>query len=157
MPDFAKLGNPHLGSEFQLNDHRGVIVGIAKVASVGLFGVPTLYTTYKRAVQYIPNPRYHRLLRSSRSPRAQPTCQIIKQQVQALGYLALTKDEFMERYSDFYVYQTGMGTNLLIMTVISFYRRPVHFGPDVLHVHPGEPGKVRCAQGDRHQKPRTRC
>src|SRR5208282_860908 len=45
-PEFTKLGNPHIGSEFELNDHRGVIVGIARVASSGLFGVPTLYTTY---------------------------------------------------------------------------------------------------------------
>ena len=57
-PEFPKLGNPQLGTEFELNDHRGVIVGIAKVASSGLFGVPTLYTTYERALQYIPNPRF---------------------------------------------------------------------------------------------------
>lgn len=44
----------------------------------------------------------------------------IKQQVQALGYLALTKDEFMARISDFYKYQTGVGTNILIMTIMSF-------------------------------------
>ncbi len=56
--EFAKLENPHIGSEFELNDHRGRIVGIAKVASSGLFGVPTLYTTYNRALQYIPNPRF---------------------------------------------------------------------------------------------------
>ena len=57
-PEFSKLDNPAPGNEFQLNDHRGVIVGIAKVASSGLFGVPTLYTTYERALQYIPNPRF---------------------------------------------------------------------------------------------------
>ncbi len=56
--EFPKLDNPGLGTEFELNDHRGVIVGIAKVASSGLFGVPTLYTTYERALQYIPNPRF---------------------------------------------------------------------------------------------------
>ena len=44
----------------------------------------------------------------------------IKRQVQALGYLALTKDEFIDQITDFYMYQTGMGTNLLIMTVMSF-------------------------------------
>ncbi len=117
--DFVKLGNPHLGSEFQLNDHRGVIVGIAKVAASGLFGIPTLYTTYKRAVQYIPNPRYTAsyILAEPKNPG---DVQIIKQQVKALGYLALTKQEFMQRIKNFYVYQTGMGTNILIMTVISF-------------------------------------
>ena len=57
-PEFPKLGNPRVGTEFEVNDHRGVIVGIARVSSSGLFGVPTLYTTYERALQYLPNPRF---------------------------------------------------------------------------------------------------
>ncbi len=56
--EFSKLENPHIGSEFELNDNRAVIVGIATVSTSGLYGTPTLYTTYERAVQYIPNPRY---------------------------------------------------------------------------------------------------
>jgi putative ABC transport system permease protein len=36
--EFSKLENPGIGTEFELNDHRGVIVGVAKVASSGLFG-----------------------------------------------------------------------------------------------------------------------
>jgi len=117
--DFVKLGNPRLGSEFQLNDHRGVVVGIAKVAASGLFGIPTLYTTYNRAIQYIPSPRYtasYVLV----EPKSPSDIQAIKQQAQVLGYLALTKEEFMQRIKNFYIYQTGMGTNILIMTVISF-------------------------------------
>ncbi|HTS49444.1 MAG TPA: ABC transporter permease [Bryobacteraceae bacterium] len=117
--DFVKLGNPHLGSEFQLNDHRGVIVGVAKVAASGLFGIPTLYTTFNRAIQYIPSPRYT-ISYVLAEPKSPGDIQAIKQHVQALGYLALTKDEFMQRIKNFYVYQTGMGTNILIMTVISF-------------------------------------
>ena len=117
--DFVKLGNPHVGSEFQLNDHRGVVVGVAKVASSGLFGIPTLYTTFNRAIQYIPSPRYT-ISYVLAEPKSPGDAQAIKQQVQALGYLALTKDEFMQRIKTFYVYQTGMGTNILIMTVISF-------------------------------------
>jgi putative ABC transport system permease protein len=44
----------------------------------------------------------------------------IKQQVERLGYEALTEDEFSRRISNFYKYQTGLGTNILLMTVISF-------------------------------------
>jgi len=117
--EFSKLENPHLGSEFELNDHRGVIVGIATVTTAGLYGLPTLYTTYERAVQYIPNPRYT-LSNVLVEPKSPQDIDRIKQQVAALGYLALTKDEFIRRTADFYVYQTGGGTNLLIMTVISF-------------------------------------
>jgi len=117
--DYVKLGNPKIGSEFQLNDHRGVIVGVAKVAASGLFGVPTLYTTYNRAIQYIPSPRYTNSYVLA-EPKNPGDVEDIKQQVGALGYLALTKDEFMQRIKNFYIYQTGMGTNILIMTVISF-------------------------------------
>jgi putative ABC transport system permease protein len=94
-------------------------VGIATVASSGLFGVPTLYTTYERALQYIPNPRFTicYVLVEPKNPAAVAE---IKKQAQALGYLALTKDEFMDKISAFYMFQTGLGMNLLIMTVMSF-------------------------------------
>ena len=117
--EFAKIENPKIGTEFELNNHRGVIVGIAKVASSGLFGVPTLYTTYNRALQYIPQSNFtisYLLV----EPKTQADIATIKQQVAAAGYLALTKDEFINKISDFYKYQTGIGTNMLIMTVISF-------------------------------------
>ncbi len=117
--EFSKLENPHMGSEFELNDHRGVIVGIAAAATSGLFGIPTLYTTYERAIQYIPNPRYT-ISYVLVEPKSPDDIRKIQQQVAALGYKALTKNEFMRNISNFYVFQTGVGTNILIMTVISF-------------------------------------
>jgi putative ABC transport system permease protein len=117
--EFYKLENPSVGTDFELNDHRGVIVGIAKVASSGLFGVPTLYTTYNRALQYLPNSRFtmsYLLV----EPKSADDVAAIKKQVAAAGYLALTKDEFIAKIANFYKYQTGIGTNMLIMTVISF-------------------------------------
>jgi putative ABC transport system permease protein len=117
--EFPKLENPRVGTEFEINDHRGVIVGIARVTTSGLFGVPTLYTTYNRAISYIPSTRFTDafILVDPKSSDAVP---YIKEQVAKLGYLALTKDEFIQRTSTFYKYKTGLGTNVLIMTVISF-------------------------------------
>jgi putative ABC transport system permease protein len=117
--EFRKLENPKIGTVFELNDHRGIIVGIAHVASSGLFGVPTLYTTYNRCLQYIPNTRFtiSYLLVEPKSPRDVAN---IKKHVAASGYLALTQDEFMQKISNFYVYQTGLGTNMFLMTAISF-------------------------------------
>jgi len=117
--EFAKLGNPRIGTEFELNDHRGKIVGIAHVASSGLFGVPTLYTTYDRALQYLPNTRFtiSYLLVEPKSPA---DVALIKQRVAAAGYLALTKDEFIQKIASFYEFKTGVGTNMLLMTLISF-------------------------------------
>lgn len=117
--DYPKLGSPKIGAEFELNDHRGVIVGIAKVPLFSLFGIPTLYTTYYRALQYVPNPRFtiSYVLVEPKSPAAVPE---IESRVASLGYLALTRTQFARRISDFYMFQTGVGTNIVIMTLISF-------------------------------------
>ena len=117
--EFSKLENPHIGSEFELNDNRGVIVGIAKVVTSGLYGIPTLYTTYERAIQYIPNPRFT-ISYVLVEPKSANDIPQIKQQVAALGYRARTKEEFMQNTEDFFLYKTGGGTNLLIMMLISF-------------------------------------
>lgn len=117
--EFHKLGNPTIGTEFELNDHRGVIVGLGHVASSSIFGLPTLYTTYSRALQYIPNSRFtmsYMLV----EPKTPADVQYIKDQVAAAGYRALTRKEFIGQVSRFYVYQTGLGINLMLMTVISF-------------------------------------
>ena len=117
--EFSKLENPKIGTSFELNDHRGTIVGIARVASNGLNGVPTLYTTYNRAKEYLPTTRFtisYVLVK----PKSEAAVAGIKQQVAKLGYVALTKDEFNSRISDYYTYKTGIGTNILMMTAISF-------------------------------------
>jgi putative ABC transport system permease protein len=117
--EFAKLGNPKIGTSFELNDYRGTIVGVARVASNGLNGIPTLYTTYSRAIQYIPSTRFttsYILVQ----PKSAAEVAGIKQQVAKLGYIAFTAAEFKQRISDYYTYKTGIGTNILLMTVISF-------------------------------------
>ena len=76
---------------------------------------------------------------------------MIKQRVTAAGYLALTKEEFIAKISNFYMFQTGIGTNMLLMTVISFIVGLSISGPDLLHLHHREPRQVRRAQGDRRQ------
>jgi len=117
--EFPKLENPKLGMEFELNDHRGVIVGIAKVSTGALYGTPTLYTTYNRAIQYIPSMRFtvsYILV----EPKADSDIAYIKEEVARLGYLALTNKEFQSGISNYLKYKTGIGTNTLLMTVISF-------------------------------------
>jgi putative ABC transport system permease protein len=117
--EFQKLEHPHIGSTFELNNHAGRISGIAKVTSSGLFGVPTLYTTYNRALTYIPNPRFT-ISYVLVEPKSQDDIPAIKAAVAKLGYRALTANEFTAMISDFYKYQTGIGMNILIMTVIAF-------------------------------------
>ena len=117
--EYKKLDSPGIGASFEINDHRAVIVGIAKVTSNGLFGVPTLYTTYSRAVQYLPQAHFtdaYVLV----EPKTAADIPRIEAAVAKLGYLALTKDQFDARISDFYTYKTGIGINIMLMSVISF-------------------------------------
>ncbi len=117
--EFKKLESPTIGTEFEINDHRGLVVGLAKVASGGLFGIPTVYTTYNRAITYIPSMRFttsYILI----EPKHESDIPFIQQQIKKLGYQALTRDQFVKKISDFYTYQTGMGMNVLMMTAISF-------------------------------------
>ncbi len=118
-PNFAKLGNPKIGTTFEINDHRAIVTGIARVSVGSLFGLPTLYTTYDRATQDLPSTRYVMSFILVQ-PKSAADVAVIKRQVGKLGYLALTADEFTTRNDRFYEFQTAMGTNILIMTLISF-------------------------------------
>jgi len=117
--EFAKLDNPRLGADFEINDHRAVVVGIAKVTIGGLFGIPTLYTTYNRAIQYLPTTRFT-LAYVLVEPKSIDSIPHIKEEIKRLGYEALTKNEFIQKVSTFYKYKTGLGINVMLMTVISF-------------------------------------
>jgi putative ABC transport system permease protein len=117
--EYSKLENPRLGTEFELNDNRGVIVGTAKVPASGLFGVPTLYTTFNRAVQYIPSMRYT-ISFILVEPQSPADIARIQEAVKHLGYDAVTEQGLIDRITNWYIYHTGMGTNLLLMTAIAF-------------------------------------
>lgn len=117
--EFNKLGKPKIGTSFELNDHRAVIVGIAKVASNGLNGVPTLYTTYSRAKEYLPTTRFT-ISYILVQPKNIAAIASIKAQVASLGYVALTKEEFNKATAGYYIFKTGVGVNILTMVVISF-------------------------------------
>jgi putative ABC transport system permease protein len=117
--EYDKLERPTVGTTFEINDHRSVVVGLATVPVSGLFGVPTLYTTYRRAIQYIPSARFT-LSYILVEPKSIDRISEIELAVGRLGYRALTADEFVHQITLFYVFQTGFGTNILIMTAISF-------------------------------------
>ena len=117
--EFEKLKNPEIGTEFEINDHYVKIVGIAKVAQSGLFGVPTLYTTYRRAITYLPQSRFTMSFILI-EPKSDRDIAHIKAEIEKIGYQALTRDEFTEKISSFYKFHTGLGINVFIMTVISF-------------------------------------
>jgi putative ABC transport system permease protein len=117
--EYAKMEKPPVGTTFEINDHRGVIVGIAQVPVSGLFGIPTLYTTYRRAIQYLPNTRFtigYVLVQ----PKSEADIPEIINEVAKIGYLGLTDRAFEKKIENFYEYKTGVGVNILMMIVIGF-------------------------------------
>ncbi|HTO53419.1 MAG TPA: ABC transporter permease [Myxococcota bacterium] len=117
--EYDKLESPAMGAEFEMNDRRGVVVGLAVAPVSGLFGVPTLYTTYTRAIAYVPSARYT-LSYVLIEPKDASRVPEIQAAIARLGYKALTAKEFIRQITLFYVFRTGFGTNILIMTAISF-------------------------------------
>lgn len=117
--EYDKLERPAIGTVFEINDHRSVVVGLAKAPVSGLFGIPTLYTIYTRALVYIPNARFT-LSYVLVEPKSVDQIPGIQAEVARLGYRAFTAKEFVHHITQFYEYKTGLGTNILIMTVISF-------------------------------------
>ena len=117
--DYGKLQDPKMGTEFEINNNRAVVVGLAKVTISGLFGIPTLYTTYSRAIQYLPQAQFtasYVLV----EPKSAADIPHIKEEVQRLGYLALTEQEFIDQTAHWYEFHTGLGMNIMIMTLVSF-------------------------------------
>jgi putative ABC transport system permease protein len=117
--EYPKLGRPKIGATFEINDRRAVVIGLGKVPESGLFGLPTLYTTYLRSTEFVPSGRYtvSYVLVEPQTPASIPA---IKKAVAGLGYVARTDDEFRELIADYYKYKTGLGTNIMLMTAISF-------------------------------------
>ncbi len=117
--DLKKLGNVHIGSTFEINDHKGVIAGLAKNPMSGLFGNPTLYTTYTRATEDLPTTRFtiSYVLLKIKNPKYIPQ---IKKEIAKIGYRAMTSKEFTNVNAHFYMFKTGFGMNVMIMTLVSF-------------------------------------
>lgn len=117
--EFEKLDGAKVGTTFELNDHRGVVVGIGDALVGGLFGTPTLYTTFRRAISTLPVTRYTTSFILI-EPKSTEDIEGIKAKVAELGYLALTEDEFYVKNRNYYLFKTGLGVNVMVMTTISF-------------------------------------
>lgn len=95
-----------------------MIVGVARVAANGLNGVPTLYTTYNRAIQYFPGTRFtiSYILVQARNDASDCWHRTAGGQTRLR---CADQNEFNQRITNYYTYQTGIGTNILLVTVIS--------------------------------------
>lgn len=120
-PDFP--GGPRkplkIGDALELNDHRAVVVGIAKTTRT-FQSQPVVYTTYSRATTFAPR---ERKLLSFILVKAAPgiTPEALAQRItKELGLQAFTPNQFIDFTINYYVKYTGIPINFGIAVILGF-------------------------------------
>jgi putative ABC transport system permease protein len=107
------------GKEFEMNDHRAVVVGICK-ASPTFQTFPIVYTRYSQAVNFAPpDRRVLSFVLAQGEPGIPPTevCRRIHEQT---GLQALTGDAFAWKTIRYYMARTGIPINFGITVFLAF-------------------------------------
>jgi putative ABC transport system permease protein len=120
-------GEPfQLGREFEMNDHRAVLVGICK-ARPTFQTFPILYTRYSQAVLFVPQERKvlsFVLAQPEPGLDAREVCRRIEASTQPSlnqpGLKALTRRQFMWATIDYYLRRTGIPINFGITVSLGF-------------------------------------
>lgn len=109
-----------VGEELELNEKRAVVVGVAETKPT-FQAVPTVYTTYSRAIRFAPP---NRRTLSMVLVKAGPGVDIKELQARIAretDLTVLTPDEFAWKTLDFWMKQTGIPINFGIAIVLGFF------------------------------------
>jgi putative ABC transport system permease protein len=113
-------GEPfRLGREFEMNDHRAVIVGVCK-ASPTFMTFPIVYTRYSQAVRFVPGERKMMsfvLAQNAAGTSVDEACARIHEQT---GLGALPRAGFADKTIGYYLKRTGIPINFGITVVLGF-------------------------------------
>jgi len=117
-PDGAAIALA-VGDEIEINDHRAVVVGIAR-ATPPIFFTPPIYTTAPRLRAWLPAQRRDvTYVAAGVVPGADPRA-VAAAVTAATGYKALTADEFAAASSWFFAENTGIPINFGIAVALGF-------------------------------------
>jgi putative ABC transport system permease protein len=117
-----------IGREVEMNDHRGIIVGVCE-ATRTFQSNPVVYTTYSQAKQFVPRERklLSYVLAKAASDPSDPTGQrrldpkMIADKIAAkTGLKARTSEDFLWDTMGYYFLYTGIPINFGITTVLGF-------------------------------------
>lgn len=118
--DFPLNRHPlRIGDEFELNDHRAVVVGICKVTRT-FQTQPVIYTTYDNALLWSP---YERKMLSFVLARAKPgeDPALVCQRITAItGLKAYTSSQFRWKTIAYYMKYTGIPINFGVAVLLGF-------------------------------------
>jgi len=108
-----------VGDTMELNDKRGVVVGIS-LNTRSFQSQPTIYTTFSRAVQFAPRERKQLsfiLVTAAPSEQPQALCDRISQ---TTGLAAYTRTQFKWKTVMYFVQNTGIPINFGIAVALGF-------------------------------------
>jgi putative ABC transport system permease protein len=108
-----------IGDVLELNDHRAVVVGIAKVSRT-FQTQPVVFTTYNRANRYAPPERRQLSFVLVKSDGKQSIVELARRIELKTGLMALTRDEFVNLTFNYYAKNTGIPINFGIAVLLGF-------------------------------------
>ena len=118
LPDGKRI-TLKVGDSLELNDHRAIIVGIAKVTRT-FQSQPVVYTTYSRAKSYAPRERKLLSFVLVKAKAGQDVHELTKRIEEKTGLAAYTQDEFKELTYNYFMKNTGIPINFGISVTLGF-------------------------------------
>ncbi len=99
-----------IGDVIELNDRRAIVIGICDV-SRPFHSQPVVYTTYKRALHYVPFERKQLSFILVKSDGRMPIAQLCKKITTKTHFAAYSKADFEQLTVDYYLRNTGIPIN----------------------------------------------
>jgi putative ABC transport system permease protein len=126
----AKLGKPSaipggkpiplkVGDSLELNDHRAIVVGIAKVSRT-FQSQPVIYTTYSRAKSYAPKERKLLSFILVKAKKGQNLAELTRRIRETTGLAAYTQAEFKTLTYEYFMHNTGIPINFGTSVLLGF-------------------------------------
>ena len=108
-----------VGDSLELNDHRAIVVGIARVTRT-FQSQPVIYTTYSRAKSYAPKERKLLSFVLVKAKQGQDPIELTRRIRAATGLAAYTREEFMSLTYQYFLRNTGIPINFGISVLLGF-------------------------------------
>ncbi len=108
-----------IGDNLELNDHRAIVVGLAKLTRT-FQSQPVIYTTYSRAKSYAPRERKLLSFVLVKAKAGQDMAELTQRIRETTGLAAYTSDEFKTLTYNYFLKNTGIPINFGISVLLGF-------------------------------------
>ena len=115
-----RMGGVQVGALLELNDRRARVVGICKIERT-FVSFPVFYTTYSRAVAYVPGDRRSMSFVLAAAKPGQSEEEVADRIAARTGLGAYTSAQFARRTLVYYIQNTGIAINFGITILLGFF------------------------------------